>query len=239
MKCPYVIRKCKKCGRLLVACSINFTKNKTYKWGIETVCKECKKIYREKNKERINASKKKWRDNNKEHIKEYVKNNKEHISEYMKEYNKEYAEKNKERIKEYKKNYMKEYNKEYKKQWCLTPTGQASKFNSRTKRRIKEESQGSGINKHQWKEMMEFFNWECAYSGIKLNKDVRSIDHIIPLDKNGENEVWNLVPMYKPYNSSKHNKDMLEWYQSQDFYSEEKLQKIYEWQEYAYNKWGK
>ena len=31
---------------------------------------------------------------------------------------------------------------------------------------------------------------------------------------------------------------MLNWYQKQEFYSEERLQKIYEWQEYAYEKWG-
>ena len=45
--------------------------------------------------------------------------------------------------------------------------------------------------------------------------------------------------MNKPYNSSKQDKDMEEWYQEQDFYSEERLQKIYEWQEYAYNKYSK
>lgn len=43
--------------------------------------------------------------------------------------------------------------------------------------------------------------------------------------------------MYANYNYSKQNKDMLSWYKQQDFYSEEKLNKIYEWIEYAKNKW--
>ena len=30
---------------------------------------------------------------------------------------------------------------------------------------------------------------------------------------------------------------MLEWYKQQDFFSEERLIKIREWQEYAYNKY--
>lgn len=31
---------------------------------------------------------------------------------------------------------------------------------------------------------------------------------------------------------------MEEWYQQQEYYSEERLNKIYEWQEYAKNKWN-
>ena len=88
--------------------------------------------------------------------------------------------------------------------------------------------------------MFEFFDWKCAYSGeyIGGNSEYRTIDHVIPLNKGGLNEIWNICPMYKPYNSSKYTNDMLEWYKQQEFYSEERLNKIYEWQEYAYNKWG-
>ena len=88
--------------------------------------------------------------------------------------------------------------------------------------------------------MMKFINWRCAYSGEYIggneNKGNRTIDHIKPLNKGGEHEVWNVVPMSKSYNSSKQDKDMLEWYKEQEFYSEERLNKIYEWQKYAYEK---
>ena len=87
--------------------------------------------------------------------------------------------------------------------------------------------------------MMKYFDWKCAYSGNPLKNDTRTIDHIKPLNQGGEHEVWNVVPMYRSYNLSKHDKDMLQWYKEQPYYSEERLQKIYEWQEYAYNKWHK
>ena len=87
--------------------------------------------------------------------------------------------------------------------------------------------------------MMEFFNWKCAYSGIQLNKGNRSIDHIIPLSKGGKHEIWNCVPMYKSYNCSKYNNNILDWYIQQPFYSEERLNKVYEWVEYAKNKYNK
>ena len=112
-------------------------------------------------------------------------------------------------------------------------------FNSNAKRRFNEDTQGNGITKEQWYECFEFFNWECAYSGIQLDKDNRSLDHIIALDNGGEHEVWNCVPMYINYNSQKQTKDILEWYLEQSFFSIERLTKIYEWRIYAYWKYFK
>ena len=90
--------------------------------------------------------------------------------------------------------------------------------------------------------MMKFFDFKCAYSDIYLgneeNKNIRSIDHILCLDNGGLNEIWNVIPMYRPYNSSKHTKNPMDWYLKQDFYSEDRLKKIIEWQIYAYEKWA-
>ena len=162
------------------------------------------------------------------------------------EQKKQYREDNKDKIAEYYKQYY-EANKdnisEHHKQWRATPQGQVVSFNHRCRRRIREQNQGSGIIKEQWFEMMNYFNWKCAYSGKyignKENQSIRSIDHIKPLNQGGEHEIWNVVPMDRGLNSSKNDKDMLEWYKEQPFFSEERLQKIYEWQEYAFNKWHK
>lgn len=196
MKCPFCIKVCTKCGRLLVAYSGNFKRQKEGKWGLRANCKRCDKQYREENKE------------------------------YCAEYNKQYREERKEQIAEYKKQYYEENPHIY--------------FNNNNKRRSKEENQGSGVTKEQWLEMMIFFDFKCAYSGEKLNnKEVRTVDHIIALNNGGLNEIWNCVPMYKSYNMSKHTKDMEQWYRQQEYFSEERLNKIYAWIEYAYEKWGK
>ena len=148
-------------------------------------------------------------------------------AEYHKQHHKQYYEDNKDKI------------AERKKQYRQSPQGQVSAFNDQYKRRTKEQNQGKGITTNQWLECMKFFNWKCAYSGQALSKGTRSLDHVKPLNQGGEHEIWNTVPMDKGLNSSKNDKDMEEWYQEQDFYLEERLQKIYEWQEYAYNKWHK
>ena len=200
MKCPFCIKVCSKCGKILVAYSGNFAKQKRGKYGLKAECNACRK--------EIN--------------KQYRENNKEKIAEI----NKQYREDNKEKI------------AEYAKQYYASEQGQVVQFNARNKRRQREEEQGRGITVEQWKEMMEFFEWKCAYSGTPLNKDNRTIDHIIPLKIGGLNEPWNCVPMYANYNFSKQGKDMMVWYREQEFFSEERLNKIYEWIEYAKNKWN-
>ena len=44
--------------------------------------------------------------------------------------------------------------------------------------------------------------------------------------------------MLRNLNSSKKANDMLKWYMQQPFYSDERLNRIYEWEKYAFNKWG-
>lgn len=219
MKIPFVFKKCGKCGRWLVANTVNFHKNKTGKYGLNSWCKECYSVYIKK------------------YMKKYNREHKEEIIKYMKKYNEE----NKAKYKEYYKKYNKE-NKEaiakQTKKYRKTPQGQVVMFNIQGRRRQREEQQGNGITKDQWLEMMKFFDFKCAYSGITLNADTRSIDHIVPLAKGGAHEVWNCVPMYKNLNKSKKDSNIEEWYPQQDFYDEDKLNKINEWREYAYNKWS-
>ena len=85
---------------------------------------------------------------------------------------------------------------------------------------------------------MEYFNWTCAYSGKTIGRRTKTVDHIISLNKNGLNEIWNCVPAYKNYNSSKQDSNPIEWYIKQDFYDEDRLMDIIEWQLYAYEKWA-
>lgn len=233
MKIPYVFKKCKRCGKWLVASTFNFHKKKSGKYGIMAECKECRSAY-----------KKKWYEENKEEILEKQKKYNEEHKEEASKHKKKWYEKNKEKILEKRKIYWEE-NKEkiadYKKKYYKTPQGQVVNFNTHNNRRRKREQQGNGITADQWLEMMKFFGFKCAYSGEYIGGRTntnRTIDHIVPLAKGGAHEVWNCVPMYGSYNFSKRDKDIKEWYPQQDFYNEDRLNKINEWREYAYNKWS-
>lgn len=243
MKCPFVIKVCTKCKRILVANEINFRKKKDGKYGCHSRCKICQKEldkeYRKNNIEEIRRKDKDRYQREKEKRKEYHKTYRNEHKEELKEKNKIYRNEHKEELKEKKKIYY-ENNKEriLNRQKKYYEDNPEIAFNNAQKRRHKLKNQGRGITKEQWLEMMEFFEWKCAYSGLSLDKNNRSIDHIIPLCNNGLNEPWNCIPIFRNYNSKKYTNNMLTWYQQQEFYSEEKLLKIFEWISYAYIKWG-
>jgi hypothetical protein len=96
-------KKCTKCGVEKPATLEFYNRDKRSKSGIRSKCKECRKLYRENNKEKIKERGKLYYENNKEEIKEknklYRENNKEKISEQKKLY----YENNKEEILEQKK----------------------------------------------------------------------------------------------------------------------------------------
>ena len=179
-----------------------------------------RKEYNEKNKTELREKKKIFYSNHREEIlkkhKEYYQENKERIIEYEKQY----RINNKDKIQNY---------------YDLNPD---KVINKSHKKRFTAENYDGGITKEQYIEMMEYFDYRCAYSGILLEKNTKSIDHIIPVKNNGQHKIWNLVPMLRTCNKNKRSNIMEKWYKEQDFYSEERLQKIYEWQQYAYNKWG-
>ena len=269
MNIPYVMKKCSKCGRWLVASADNYYRQKRGKYGLVSQCKECKKQYcgaspeyykqwYKANKDKKTEYNKQYREANKDKIakqrKQYYQDNKEKITEKHKqwnrdnkdkraEYDKQYYQDNKDKIAKRSKQYReanREKVRETSRKWYLSPSGQVSHFNSYNKRKMKEQNQGNGITGTQWREMMSFFDWKCAYSGEYIGGKQnyqRTIDHIVSLNSGGEHEIWNLVPMTRSLNSSKQEKDMLEWYKEQDCFSEARLAKIYEWQEYARQKW--
>ena len=237
MNIPYAFKKCSKCGEWLVVNKINFHKDKNCKYGFKSRCKKCE-----------NKDKKEYYESNKKHKKEYNKQYREDNKEYFKEYNKQYREDNKEYFKEYykdNKEYFKEYYEDNKEKFneynkIYKKNNPEKVFNNHNKRRSKLENQGRGIEKIQWYEMMMFFDFKCAYSNINLgHKENRSIDHIVALDNGGLNEIWNLIPMEKSYNSSKNKRvDVVNWYMEQEYFDIDRLNKIVEWQIYAYEKWG-
>ena len=235
-------KKCTKCGKWLVASTDKFHRRKDGRYELASQCKECSHKYNKQwyksNRNKKLEYQKQWHQDNRDKKLEYDKQ----WHKANKERDKQYYQDNREKVLERQKQWYqdnKEKRSEYHKQYRQSPQGQVVTFNSRQRRRIKEEQQGTGITKDQWLEMMSFFGWQCAYSGERLTKDNRSVDHIVPIDAGGDNMIWNMVPMTRSLNSSKHANNMEEWYKEQVCYDPKRLAKIYEWQEYAYNKYGK
>lgn len=92
---------------------------------------------------------------------------------------------------------------------------------------------GGEYTLEQWKECIDFFENRSAYTGKILNSDNINVEHIIPLSKGGTSFIWNICPSIDYANFSKNDKNMEDWYRKQIYFSEERLEKIYAWIEYA------
>ncbi len=103
------MKKCSKCE--IEKESIDFYKKKTMKDGLRSECKECSKLYFEKNKDKIKEYKKLYHEENKYNINNKKRENYSVNKELHSKKGKEYREKNKEILSEKKKLYYEE-NKE-------------------------------------------------------------------------------------------------------------------------------
>ena len=78
-----------------------------------------------------------------------------------------------------------------------------------------------------WRQhIKEQWNHQCAYCGSEENL---TIDHIVPQSKGGLDITKNVVCCCHNCNQDKGHEHWKLWYVQQDFYSEEKFDKIEEW----------
>lgn len=82
----------------------------------------------------------------------------------------------------------------------------------------------------EWKEVVIYFGGCCAYCGASPRKNEHlTKDHMIPVSLGGATTPDNIVPACAKCNSSKGNHELKEWFMKQDFFSQERLNKIFQW----------
>lgn len=93
-----------------------------------------------------------------------------------------------------------------------------------------EISEDINFTHQDWKDAVIFFGGECAYCGCTPRRGkVLTKDHIFPVGKGGKTHYANIVPACSRCNSSKQDEDIKEWYMKQEFFSQERLNRIFKW----------
>jgi 5-methylcytosine-specific restriction endonuclease McrA len=170
--------------------------------------REYDKKYREINRDKLLASKRKYykdhRDERREACKEYYKTNRDNIKKAVREYKKAHHN---ERVISSRKYYEKhreemlEYCSEYRRKHP-----EIDRAHHRRRKALKLSCLGRGIIASQERELFEQYNYHCAYCGEKLPLE---IDHIEPLSKGGMDDIENATVSCKSCNSSKSDKILL------------------------------
>lgn len=237
------LKVCPTCHKILSV--DNFGKNKNGPYGLNSECRECKN----------DRDKKYHQEHREEHLlwsREYVRKNLEKVRQYkhnyymehkdeVREYNQEYRETHKEEMASYFHDYYLEHTDEIKtriKEWDKTESGKLSRKNANHRRKARMRSIEGDYSKDDLKQALEFFNYQCAYSGEPLEQHYH-IDHVIPVSKGGTNYIWNIVPANSGPNGTKRDNEMEEWFRKQTYFSEERLHRIYQWIELCKTQYDK
>lgn len=219
------IKVCARCGKEMPFSM--FAIDKSTSDGMSRYCVECKTKYKQE-----------WYTDHSDEVKEYSRQYYEEHREYYLQYSKEHPMNNPEYKKQY---YLKNKN-------VILDTGRRWRNNNVDKIRLYRKSERVRImrkiyninriilklnaegtyTKDDVSDMLLFFDNKCAYTGMPLEESYH-MDHIIPLSKGGTNYIWNIVPSNPSPNESKGAKDMESWFREKEYFSEERLNKIYEW----------
>jgi 5-methylcytosine-specific restriction endonuclease McrA len=173
-------KPCKKCGT-----------SEWNKWG---QCLQCQREYDRKwyqeNRNKAIANSRKWNRENAaralENHRKYRRRN-PHIS---RDYHREWAARNPEKAKEAIRRWHKE-----------NPDRSIAYVHAR---RAKKKANGGNYTVAEWEALCEQYNYRC----LKCGRGDRplTVDHIMPIDLGGPNDIGNIQPLCGPCNSSKKNK---------------------------------
>lgn len=86
------------------------------------------------------------------------------------------------------------------------------------------------LTHQEWKECVMYFGGECAYCGATPRRNrVLTKDHLWPVSLGGLTTPDNVVPACDRCNSSKGASEWREWLMRQEFFSQERMNRIFKW----------
>lgn len=229
-----IVKKCKKCG--IIKSLSEFYKCETCIDKHRPECKKCRNEYTKKHylvhkqeiQKKYQAYRKKWRQENSEKIriydKKYYQMHREKILAQNRKYyyehpeyrqTKTYHQRNNERAKKYYLENRKEARNKYK-EYIQSLKGKLIRKKSEHKRRaLKQSCQINNLTTNQIKNILNEAQ-KCAICNKKFNKNrKKTLDHIIPISKGGNNTLMNIQTVCSYCNSVKGTKDYTEFTKGQ------------------------
>ena len=100
-------------------------------------------------------------------------------------------------------------------------------YNSSSDYLFNLQATSSSDAKRMWRQSIkDKWKHKCAYCE---STEYLTIDHIVPQSKGGSDFLTNVLCCCRKCNNSKSHTDWIEWYSSQDFFTEERYDVILKW----------
>jgi len=106
-------------------------------------------------------------------------------------------------------------------------------------KKYNQQHRNHNIADEQFESCKKYFKYERCFCGMSEEEAIIKYKqrlHKEHADDDGANDLSNCIPACKGCNSSKWKFELKRWYLQQDFYSEERLQKINKWLNEDYKK---
>jgi|tagenome__1003787_1003787.scaffolds.fasta_scaffold20756062_1 excisionase family DNA binding protein len=163
-----------------------YASKSTEKWGKQNACRACQSLHYQE--QRANGT---WRDA--EHLRIYKRTYYAAHKEYYSKKHREWIAKNRDTW------------NAWRRAWGRTPIGNASNRQRLLSRRARLKTTQNDLTRAQIQDLMQRQR-HCAYCKKKFSATLpATIDHVIPLSKNGPHTLSNIVLSCQPCNSSKGN----------------------------------
>jgi len=195
-----------------------FGKRKASKDGLTIYCKSCLRNYYKKYYSQEEQKKKKA-----EYFKQYYPKNKETILARGKEWRETNREKYLEGMRDW-------YRRNKQKKLELSKQYYSENEHNRSYRRIVYQRRRARLKhlphtltQQEWEDCLQYFNYQCAYCGAT---GAMTHEHVTPVTLGGGYTKDNIIPACHSCNSSKCDTVLEVWYPKQEFFTEERLNKI-------------
>lgn len=204
-------KTCSKCGQSKPLGK--FSKHngkKSSKSGYRSSCKDCdveyNRLYRQRNRDKVNAAKRKWAADNKDSKAEQDKKYRLLNQEKIAKRNKQWRIKNSDYTKE-KALAWRTANKQRKaitdRAWAQNNKENVRNISLRRRARLFQ----NGIYRVTKQDIIRLLNAGCMYCG----NPAQHVDHVIPVSRGGTHSIGNLTGACASCNLSKGSKFVMEW----------------------------
>lgn len=163
--------------------------------------------WRKKNRRADMARQRRWRKKHPEKTTEYKRRYREKHRDKVQARGRQYRQEHHNELLAYQRKYRQEHSGKHLEQVLQWQRDNPEKVAARQRRRRARKLGAEGsFTTEEWHELCDSFDWRCAACGVPHEIAPLTMDHIVPLSRDGTDWIENIQPLCRSCNSRKGTK---------------------------------